>query len=173
MAQKCPRNFGFTHGNFSLLKAISICSRQFQFAHGNFSLPTAISIYSRQFRNFTQGNFNFFYGKAHGIFRFSHLSATAADSGHAPKVKTQNQKSIYELAELGGIYMRLRQTQTSMSSYRSPYIPFHAFTDLKMNSDRSNFISVTDPTRVTFVPVWDRTVLIKKTKKRTSDRVHK
>ena len=164
MAQKCPRNFGFTHGNFSLLKAISICSRQFQFAHGNFSLPTAISIYSRQFRNFTQGNFNFFYGKAHGIFRFSHLSATAADSGHAPKVKTQNQKSIYELAELGGIYMRLRQTQTSMSSYRSPYIPFHAFTVLKMNSDRSNFISVTDPTRVTFVPVWDRTVLIKKTK---------
>ena len=33
-----------------------------------------------------------------------------------------------------------------------------------MNSDRSNFISVTDPTRVAFVPVGDRTVLIKKTK---------
>ena len=159
------RQFQFAQGNFNLFTAISICSRQFQFTHGNFNLltailitaisilVTAISIYSRQFRNFTKGNFNFFYGKAHGIFRFSHLSATAADSGHAPKVKTQNQKSPYELAELGGIYMRLRQTQTSMSSYRSPYISFHAFTDLKMNSDRSNFISVTDPTRVTFVPL--------------------
>ena len=31
-------------------------------------------------------------------------------------------------------------------------------TDLKMNSDRSDFISVADRTWVTFVPVWDRTV---------------
>ena len=45
--------------------------------------------------------------------------------------------------------MRLGRTQTGMSSYRSPYISFHAFTDLKMNSDRSAFISVADPTRVT------------------------
>ena len=48
--------------------------------------------------------------------------------------------------------MRLGRTQTGMSSYRSPYISFHAFTDLKMNSDRSDFILFADPTRVTFVP---------------------
>ena len=136
-------NIQFAHGNFNLPKAILITAispnrepvhrlqfylRRFQFTHG-------------QFRNFAQDNFNFFYGNAHGFFRFSHLSATAADSGHTTKVKTQNQKSIYELPELGGIYMRLGRTQTSMSSYRSPYI-FHAFTSLKMSSDRSDFISV-------------------------------
>ena len=160
----CSGQFQFAHGNFNLFREISICSRQFQFTHGNFNLLTAISIYS--------GRFQFFHGNAHGIFRFSHhLSATAADSGHAPKVKTQNpkwtfkvdhskrkmkitnQKSIYDLAELGGIYMRLGRTQTGMSSYRSPYISFHVFTELKMNSDRSDFIPVADPTRVTFVPV--------------------
>ena len=75
-------NFNFTHGNFNLLMAISICSRQFQFAHGDFNLLTAIS-------QFYSGQFQFFHSNAHGIFRFSHhLSATAADSGHAPKVKT-------------------------------------------------------------------------------------
>ena len=73
---------------------------------------------------------------------------------------TNQTESIDELAELGGIYMRLGRTQTGMSSYRSPYISFHAFTDLKMNSDPSDFISVADPTRVTFVPVLDRSVLI-------------
>ena len=67
-------------------------------------------------------------------------------------MKITNQKSIYDLAELEGIYMRLGRTQTGMSSYRSPYISFHVFTDLKMNSDRSDFIPVADPTRVTFVP---------------------
>ena len=160
----CSRQFQFFHGNFNLLMAISICSRQFQFAHGDFNFLTAIS-------QFYSGQFQLFHSNAHGIFRFSHhLSATAADSGHAPKVKTQNrkwilkvdlqrkvkianQKSIYELAELGGIYMRLGRTQTGVSSYLSPYISFHAFTELKMNSDRSDFISVADPTRVTFVPV--------------------
>ena len=65
-------------------------------------------------------------------------------------MKITNQKSISELAELGCICMRLGRTQTGMSSYRSPHISFHAFTDLKMNSDRSDFISVADPTRVTF-----------------------
>ena len=113
----CSRQFQFVHGNFNLLTAISIlltaisiCSRQFQFTHGNFNLLTAIliaaisilltaiSIYSRQLRNFTQSNFNCFQRNAHGIFRFSHhLSATAAGSGHAPKVKTQNQKWIFKL----------------------------------------------------------------------------
>ena len=46
--------------------------------------------------------------------------------------------------------MRLERTQTGMCSYRSPYISFHAFNDLRMNSNRSDFISVADPTRVTF-----------------------
>ena len=85
----CSRQFQFFHGKFILLMpisilftAISICSWQFQFAHGDFNLLTAIS-------QFYSGQFQFFHSNAHGIFRFSHhLSATAADSGHAPKVKT-------------------------------------------------------------------------------------
>ena len=70
VAQKC-------HGNFNLLS--------------NFNLLTANSqFYSRHFQ--------FFHGNAHNIFRFGHhLSATAADSGLAPKVKTQNQKSIFQV----------------------------------------------------------------------------
>ena len=68
-------------------------SRQFQSAHGNFNLftaisilLTAISIYSRQFRNFTQGTFNFFTATLTAFFAsLTTLSATAADSGLAPK----------------------------------------------------------------------------------------
>ena len=153
----------FVHGNFNLLTAILITAISI--------LLTAISIYSRQFLQFYSRQFQFFHDNARGIFRFSHhLSATAADSGHAPKVKrkinsgylksifkekSENHKSKvdYELAELGGIYVRLGRTQTGMSSYRSPYISFQAFTALNMNSDWSDFISVADPTRVTVVPV--------------------
>ena len=42
----------------------------------------------------------------------------------------------------------MEQTQTGMSSYRSPYISFQLHlhgTGLKMNPDRSDFISVADP----------------------------
>ena len=43
------QQFQFVHGNFNLLKAISICSQQlqqqFQFAHRNFNLLTAISFF--------------------------------------------------------------------------------------------------------------------------------
>ena len=54
--------------------------------------------------------------------------------------------------------MRQGRTQTGMSSYQSLYISFRAFvcllgTGLKMNSDRSDFVSVADAKRVTFVPV--------------------
>ena len=128
VAQKC-------HGNFSLLTAISICSRQFQFVHGNFNLLTAISIYSRQFQfylrrfQFTDGNFAILL-TALSIFsrqRSRHFSLRSPPVSYSrrqwpcTKVKTQNQK-------LGGIYMKLGRTQTGMSSYRSPYISFHAFT---------------------------------------------
>ena len=184
VAQKCHGNFNFTHGNFNLLTAISTLLTAISILLPGISiLLTAISIYSRQFRSFTQGNFNF----THGNFNFFTATLTAFFASlttcqlrrptetKSMADKTQNQKwivkvdlqrekwksqSIYEPAELGGIYMRLGRTQTGMSSYRSPYISFQAFTDLKMNSDRSDFISVADPTRVTFVPVWDRTVLI-------------
>ena len=49
--------------------------------------------------------------------------------------------------------MRPGRTQTGMSSYWSPYIFFMRLheTGLKMNSDRPDFVSVADPTRVTFV----------------------
>ena len=113
-------NFNFTHGNFNLFTAISICPRQFQFhsrqfqfhsrqfqlAHGNFNLFTAISTCFRLFQ-FTRGNFaillidkalSIFSRQRYNIFRFGHhLSATAADSGLAAKVKTQNQKSIFQV----------------------------------------------------------------------------
>ena len=80
VAQKCHGNFNFTHGNFNLLTAISICSRQLQF-------------YSRQFQFYSR-QFQFFHGNAHGIFRFAHhLSATAADSGHVPKLSKRKIKS--------------------------------------------------------------------------------
>ena len=101
---------------------------------------------SRQFQFYSR-QFQFFHGNAHGIFRFSHhLSATAAGSGHAPKVKTQNQKWIVKV-----------DLQREKWNHNQKSISFHAFTDLKMNSGRSDFISVADPTRVTFVPVRDRT----------------
>ena len=105
---KVSRQFQSAHGNFNLLTAISVCSQQFQFVHGNFNftygnfnftygdfnLLTAISqFYSRHFQ--------FFHGNAHGIFRFAHhLSATAADSGLAPKskrkIKSRYLKSIFK-----------------------------------------------------------------------------
>ena len=177
VAQKCHGNFNFTHGNFNLLTAISTLLTAISILLTGISiLLTAISIYSRQFRSFTQGNFNFLTATLTAFFAsltICQLRRPTETKSMADK--TQNQKwivkvdlqrekwksqSIYEPAELGGIYMRLGRTQTGMSSYRSPYISFQAFTDLKMNSDRSDFISVADPTRVTFVPVWDRTVLI-------------
>ena len=42
-----------------------------------------------------------------------------------------------------------------------------------MNSDRSDFISVADPTRVTFVPVWDGTVLMIKQKTNLRNKFNK
>ena len=51
--------------------------------------------------------------------------------------------------------MRPGQTQTGMSLYRSPYILFMHLrgTGLKMNSERSDFVSVADLTQVIFVLV--------------------
>ena len=124
-------------------------SRQFQFYS-----PQLISICSRQFRNFAQGNFNFFTAMLTAFF----ASLTTCQLRRPTETKsmadkTQNQKWIVKVD-----LQREKWNQNQKS------ISFHAFTDLKMNSDRSNFISVTDPTRVAFVPVWDRTVLIKKQK---------
>ena len=152
------RQFQFAHGNFNLFTAISICSRRFQFSHGNFAiLLRAISTFSQQrSRHFSLLSPPVSYGgrqwprtKSQNIKSKVDIYSPSSER----KVKIANQKSIYELAELGGIYMRLGRTQTGVSSYLSPYISFHAFTELKMNSDRSDFISVADPTRVTFVPV--------------------
>ena len=69
--------------------------------------------------------------------------------------------------------MRPGRTQTGMSSYWSSYIFFMRLhsTGLKMNSDQPNFVSVADPTQVTFVPVGDYHSHVKR--KRISDRVHK
>ena len=169
--------FQFTQCNFNLLTAISIYPMQFQFAHGNFNYGN-FNFAHGDFAILLRRQFQFSHGNAHGIFGFSHhLSATAAESGQAPKVKrkiksgylksifkgkSENHKSKVDLrtSRTRGYLRETGRTQTGMSSYRSPYISFHVFTDLKMNSDRSDFIPVADPTRVTFVPVWERTVLI-------------
>ena len=116
VAQKCD-------GNLNLFTAISICSRQFQFTHGNFNFTysnfnftqgnfnftqgnfnslTAISTYSRQFQ-LVHGNFNLF--TAISIFsrqrspHFSLRSPTVNFGGRQwpPKVKTQNQKSLFKV----------------------------------------------------------------------------
>ena len=60
------------HGNFNFLTAISTCSRQFHFAHGNFNFLTA--------------------NNAHGVF-FLNFGGRQ----RPPKVKTQNQKSIFKV----------------------------------------------------------------------------
>ena len=85
------RQFQFAQGNFNLLKG-NFNYGNFNFTHGDFNILTAISqFYPRQFQFFSRQ-------PANGIFRFSHhLSATAADSGHALKVKTQNQKWIVKV----------------------------------------------------------------------------
>ena len=151
-------NFNFTHGNLNLITAISICSRRYQFTHGNFAiLLRAISIFFfLRSRHFSLLSLPVSYGGRQWPRTKSQNIKSKVDI-YSPsskrKVKIANQKSIYELAELGGIYVRLGRTQTGVSSYLSPYISFYAFTELKMNSDRSDFISVADPTRVTFVPV--------------------
>ena len=103
-------NFNFTYGNSNLLMAISqFYSRQFQFTDGNFAillkaisiLLTAISIYWRQFRNFTQGTFKFSTAMLTAFFAsLTTVSATAADSGLAPKskrkIKSRYLKSIFK-----------------------------------------------------------------------------
>ena len=52
-------------------------------------------------------------------------------------------------------YMRPGRTWTDMSSYRSSYILFMHLrgTGLKTNSERSDFVSVSDLTQVIFVLV--------------------
>ena len=75
-------NFNFTYGNFNLFTAISIRSRQFQLTDSNFNLFTAISIYSRQ--------------------RSRHFSLRSPPVNFSsrqwpPKVKTQNQKSLFKV----------------------------------------------------------------------------
>ena len=105
-----------SHGNLNLLMAISICSRQFQFTHGNFNftygnfnLFTAISIRSRHFQ-LTDGNFNLFtatfnFFTAISIYswqRSRHFSLRSPPVNFGgrqwpPKVKTQNQKSLFKV----------------------------------------------------------------------------
>ena len=90
---------------------------------------TAISIYSRQFQfNLTHGNVNL-------------LTATLTAF----------------FASLTTCQLR-RPTGTNSDRYEFISVSIHFFwgmrlhgTGLKMNSDRSDFISVADPTRVTFV----------------------
>ena len=70
------------HGATLAPQGSSNCSRQFQFTHGNFNLLTAISIFSRQHSR-----------------HFSLCSPPVNFGGRQwpPKVKTQNQKSIFNV----------------------------------------------------------------------------
>ena len=107
------------------------CHGNFNLTLGNFNLLTAISIqfHSRQFQyNLTHGNANL-------------LTATLTAF----------------FASLTTCQLR-RPTGTNSDRYEFISVSIHFFsgmrlhgTGLKMNSDRSDFISVADPTRVTFV----------------------
>ena len=168
VAQKCHGNFNFTHGNFNLLTAISILLTAISILLTAISiLLTAISIYSRQFRSFTQGNFNFFTATLTAFFaslttcqlRLPTETKSMAD-------KTQNQKWIVKVD-----LQREKWKSQSKVDLRTSRTRGHLH-ETGTNSDWYEFISVADPTRVTFVPVWDRTVLIPN-KKGDSVRVHK
>ena len=86
--KKCHGNFNLFTAISILLTAISIYLWQFQFAHGNFNLLMAISI--------THSNFNFLRQRSR---HFSLLSPPVNFGGRQwpPKVKTQNQKSIFKV----------------------------------------------------------------------------
>ena len=107
------------------------CHGNFNLTHRNIHLLTAISTYSRQFQfNLTHGNVNL-------------LTATL--------------KAFF--ASLTTCQLR-RPTGTISDRYEFISVSIHFFsgmrlhgTGLKMNPDRSDFISVADPTRVTFVRV--------------------
>ena len=157
------RQFQFAHGNFNLLTAFSICSRQLQFTHSNF--------------NFTHDNFNFFHGNAHGVFASLttcqlRRPTVAMHQKSKRKIKSQCLKSIFKEKNenhkskvdlrtsrtIGGT--DLHETGTDELRPVGVRIGLHTFlfmrlhgTALKMNSDRYDFISVADPTEVTFVPV--------------------
>ena len=137
MTQKCHGNFNFTHGNFNLLMAISIYSRQFQFTHSK-----QFQFYSRQFQ--------FFHGNAHGVFASLttcqlRRPTVAMHQKSKRKIKSQCLKSIFKEKNenhkskvdlrtsrtIGGTDLHetgTGRTQTGRSSYRSPYISFHAYT---------------------------------------------
>ena len=137
---------------FSNCSQVFISSKIFHFhdfstvaqkCHGNFR----IQFDSRQFQ-FTHGNFNSIWLTAISIYsrqRSRHFSSL-----RSPPIN------------YGG-----RSTGTNSYRYEFMSVSIHFFsgmrlhgTGLKMNSDRSDFISVADPTRVTFVRDWNRTVLM-------------
>ena len=110
--------------------AISIYSRQFQFnlTHGNFNLSL---IYSRHFQfNLTHGNVNLLTATLTAFF--------ASLTTRQLRRPTGTNSDRYELI--------------SVSIHFFSGIRLHG-TGLKLDSDRSDFISVADPTRVTFVRV--------------------
>ena len=96
----CWRQFPFTHGNFSLLAAISFYSQQFQFTHGNFSLPSPpVNYSSRQWPpKVKKRKIKSWYLKS--IF----------------KVKSENQKSIVDLQARGYLH------ETGMNSDRFEFV---------------------------------------------------
>ena len=97
---KVSRQFQFTHGNFSLLAAISFYSQQFQFTHGNFSLPSPpVNYSSRQWPpKVKKRKIKSWYLKS--IF----------------KVKSENQKSIVDLQASGYLH------ETGMNSDRFEFV---------------------------------------------------
>ena len=156
---KVSRQFQFTHG-------ISICWRQFQFTHGNFSLLAAISFYSQQFQ-FTHGNFSLpsppvNYSSRQWPPKVKKRKIKSWYLKSIFKVKSENQKSIVDLQARGLFtwdWDEFRPVWVCIGLHTFLFMHLHG-AGLKMNSDRSDFISVTDPTWVIFVPVRDCTVIL-------------
>ena len=64
----------------------------------------------------------------------------------------QGRVNTWDLDEIGPVWVRI-------ALHTVLVIRLHG-TGLKTNSEQSDFVSVADPTRVIFVPVWDCTVLM-------------
>ena len=152
------------YGGPKVSRQFQFYSRRFQYTHGNFAiLLKAISIFARQRPR-----------------HFPLLSPPVSYGGRQwphTRVKTQNQKWIVKVdlqrekwksqstVDLRTSRTRgyLHETGTSSDWYEFVSVSIHFFSWVyrpKNELRSSDFISVADPTRVTFVTVWDRTVLI-------------
>ena len=126
VAQKC-------HGNFNLLirHGISICWRQFQFTHGNFSLLAAISFYSQQFQLtsiFSLPSPPVNYSSRQWPPKVKKRKIKSWYLKSIFKVKSENQKSIVDLQARG----YLHETGRNSDRFEFVSVSIHFFSCIYM-----------------------------------------